>query len=95
MENQLVSRNPRLSDQDEHTLQDYKSYLYTEALEDENEPDVIKDEAYYAMVDIHHDQLLDVVADRRKHTLKTALDTFNRLQGIKLSKLTDKKLNLT
>ena len=36
-----------------------------------------------------------MVADRRKHTLQTALKTFNRLQGIKLSKKGDLKLNLS
>ena len=44
-----------MNDQDEQTLQDYKSYLYTDHLEDEHEEDVIKDEVYYAMVDTHHD----------------------------------------
>ena len=46
------------------------------------------------MVQAHHDELASVVDDRRAASLEKALETFNKIQGLKLSTRNNEKLNL-
>lgn len=76
-------------------LQDYKDFVYGDALADDHEETEIRRKTFHAAVDAERDDMLDFVTDRRAKALPVAIETFNKIQGRKLpSWNADIKLNL-
>ena len=60
-------------------IQLYKEFLYKETPEADYEDDVIKNNIFEEMVNLHSNDLITSVGQRRENTLGFAIETFNKI----------------